>query len=128
MDKEKRIKSVKTSLLKSLPTAAEQVQGHKVRKTLFRSSSTECSSRRCRNRTTISTSSRCLFVDLAEKHETLQAGKKWIDATALRNSMICFSEYQNIHGKIFGGFLMKQAFELASATTKLHAKVGQNIV
>ncbi|CAK9183217.1 unnamed protein product [Ilex paraguariensis] len=36
--------------------------------------------------------------------------------TCLQNSLICQPQQRNIHGRIFGGFLMRRAFELAFAT------------
>ncbi|XP_061989794.1 acyl-coenzyme A thioesterase 2, chloroplastic-like [Rosa rugosa] len=37
--------------------------------------------------------------------------------TCLQNSFICQPQQRNIHGRIFGGFLMRRAFELAFSTT-----------
>lgn len=39
-----------------------------------------------------------------------------IQDTCLQNSLICQPQQRNIHGRIFGGFLMRRAFELAYAT------------
>ena len=36
--------------------------------------------------------------------------------THLENAMICQPQQRNIHGRIFGGFLMHRAFELAFST------------
>ncbi|XP_043721426.1 acyl-coenzyme A thioesterase 2, chloroplastic-like [Telopea speciosissima] len=36
--------------------------------------------------------------------------------TCLENSLICQPQQRNIHGRIFGGFLMNRAFELAFST------------
>ncbi|XP_058183055.1 acyl-coenzyme A thioesterase 4, mitochondrial-like isoform X2 [Rhododendron vialii] len=36
--------------------------------------------------------------------------------TCLENSLMCQPQQRNIHGRIFGGFLMRRAFELAFAT------------
>ncbi|GBG77596.1 hypothetical protein CBR_g24043 [Chara braunii] len=36
--------------------------------------------------------------------------------TQMESTMICMHQEKNIHGKIFGGFLMRQAYELAFAT------------
>lgn len=36
--------------------------------------------------------------------------------TRLENSLICQPQQRNIHGRIFGGFLMHRAFELAFST------------
>lgn len=37
--------------------------------------------------------------------------------TRLENSLICQPQQRNIHGRIFGGFLMHRAFELAFSTS-----------
>ncbi|KAL7106410.1 hypothetical protein ACP275_07G111700 [Erythranthe tilingii] len=39
-----------------------------------------------------------------------------IKETRLQNSLMCQPQQRNIHGRIFGGFLMRRAFELAFAT------------
>ncbi|KAM3289286.1 acyl-coenzyme A thioesterase 2, chloroplastic [Capsicum chacoense] len=39
-----------------------------------------------------------------------------IKDTCLQNSLVCQPEQRNIHGQIFGGYLMRKAFELAYAT------------
>lgn len=36
--------------------------------------------------------------------------------TCLQNSLVCQPQQRNTHGRIFGGFLMRRAFELAFAT------------
>ncbi|KAL6761760.1 HotDog domain-containing protein [Haematococcus lacustris] len=38
-------------------------------------------------------------------------------ATSLENAFVCQPQQRNMHGRIFGGFLMRRAFELAFATT-----------
>ncbi|XP_078152616.1 acyl-coenzyme A thioesterase 2, chloroplastic-like [Carex rostrata] len=42
--------------------------------------------------------------------------------TRLENSIVCQPQQRNLHGRIFGGFLMHRAFELAFSTT--YAFVG----
>ena len=37
----------------------------------------------------------------------------FISSTKMSNTVICHHQYRNIHGRIFGGFLMRQAYELA---------------
>ncbi len=39
--------------------------------------------------------------------------------TALSNALTCQLTHQNTHGRVFGGFLMRKAFELAFATAHL---------
>lgn len=54
-----------------------------------------------------------IFVDmpaLADRDSIL------IKDTCLQNSLICQPQQRNTHGRIFGGFLMRRAFELAFAT------------
>ncbi|GMP48738.1 hypothetical protein CsSME_00015991 [Camellia sinensis var. sinensis] len=41
--------------------------------------------------------------------------------TRLENSLICHPQQRNIHGRIFGGFLMHRAFELAFSTAYVFA-------
>ncbi|XP_028780139.1 acyl-coenzyme A thioesterase 9, mitochondrial-like isoform X2 [Neltuma alba] len=41
--------------------------------------------------------------------------------TRLENSFICQPQQRNIHGRIFGGFLMRRAFELAFSTAYVFA-------
>uniref|UniRef100_A0A7E4URK6 HotDog ACOT-type domain-containing protein n=1 Tax=Panagrellus redivivus TaxID=6233 RepID=A0A7E4URK6_PANRE len=48
----------------------------------------------------------------------LQPNEVDLDDTKMQTVKICFPEFKNIYGKIFGGFLMREAFEVASATTK----------
>jgi acyl-coenzyme A thioesterase 9 len=43
--------------------------------------------------------------------------------TRLENALICQPQQRNLHGRIFGGFLMHRAFELAFSTA--YAFVGQ---
>ncbi|XP_075514805.1 acyl-coenzyme A thioesterase 2, chloroplastic [Primulina tabacum] len=43
--------------------------------------------------------------------------------TRLENSLICQPQQRNIHGRIFGGFLMLRAFELAFSTSYVFAGV-----
>lgn len=44
----------------------------------------------------------------------------WMDETKLKNVIICFPQERNLYSKIFGGFLMRQALELAFANATLH--------
>ncbi|KAM0038037.1 putative thiolester hydrolase [Helianthus debilis subsp. tardiflorus] len=39
-----------------------------------------------------------------------------IQDTCMHNSLVCMPQQRNTHGRIFGGFLMRRAFELAFAT------------
>lgn len=39
----------------------------------------------------------------------------------LENTFTCQPEQRNLHGRIFGGFLMSRAFELAHSTAYLFA-------
>ncbi|KAF6250835.1 HotDog domain-containing protein [Scenedesmus sp. NREL 46B-D3] len=41
--------------------------------------------------------------------------------TSLSNAFVCQPQQRNMHGRIFGGFLMRRAFELAFASTYLFA-------
>lgn len=48
--------------------------------------------------------------------------------TCLQNSFICQPQQRNIHGRIFGGFLMRRAFELAFSTTYAFAGVAPHFL
>ncbi|WIA23382.1 hypothetical protein OEZ85_000142 [Tetradesmus obliquus] len=43
------------------------------------------------------------------------------EETSLSNAFVCQPQQRNMHGRIFGGFLMRRAFELAFASTYLFA-------
>lgn len=49
------------------------------------------------------------------------AGCAFAAATSLSNTFVCQPQQRNMHGRIFGGFLMRRAFELGFATTYLFA-------
>ena len=44
-----------------------------------------------------------------------------MDATALSNTFTCQPQQRNMHGRVFGGFLMRRAYELAFATVHMFA-------
>lgn len=48
--------------------------------------------------------------------------------TCLENSFICQPQQRNIHGRIFGGFLMRRAFELAFSTAYAFAGVAPHFL
>lgn len=48
--------------------------------------------------------------------------------TCLQNSFICQPQQRNIYGRIFGGFLMRRAFELAFSTTYSFAGVAPHFL
>jgi acyl-coenzyme A thioesterase 9 len=51
---------------------------------------------------------------------------KWMRETAFRNTFHMHSQDRNIHGNIFGGYLMKEAFELASICASLFYGCANN--
>jgi len=46
----------------------------------------------------------------------------WMEDTKLKNMIICFPEERNLYNKIFGGFLMRSAFELGWTNACLYSK------
>ncbi|KAL4856193.1 Zinc finger MYND domain-containing protein 10 [Chlorella vulgaris] len=44
-----------------------------------------------------------------------------MDDTSLENTFSCQPQTRNVHGRVFGGFLMRRAFELAHSSTYLFA-------
>ncbi|KAK2144553.1 hypothetical protein LSH36_748g02081 [Paralvinella palmiformis] len=49
------------------------------------------------------------------KHPVKPEGATWMEDTLLKNIHVCFPQERNLYNKIFGGFLMRQAFEMAWA-------------
>lgn len=47
---------------------------------------------------------------------------EWMESTMLKNLVICMPEQRNLYNKIFGGYLMRKAFELAWANAALYCK------
>ena len=45
-----------------------------------------------------------------------------MDESMLKTVRICYPEQKNLYNKIFGGFLMRQAFELAWANACVYSK------
>merc|ERR1712227_210263 len=50
---------------------------------------------------------------------TVPDGALWMEDLKLKNVLVCNPESRNIHNKIFGGWLMRQAVELAWSTACL---------
>jgi len=46
----------------------------------------------------------------------------WMEQTKLKNAIVCFPENRNVHNKVFGGFIMRMAFELAWANASMFSK------
>lgn len=51
------------------------------------------------------------------KSDECPTGAIWMQDAKLTNVIICQPEFENLYNKVFGGFLMRNAFELAWATT-----------
>lgn len=51
----------------------------------------------------------------------------WMEDTKLKNVIICHPEQRNLYNKIFGGFLMRQAYELAWTNACLYSKTTPRI-
>uniref|UniRef100_A0A914PZX2 HotDog ACOT-type domain-containing protein n=1 Tax=Panagrolaimus davidi TaxID=227884 RepID=A0A914PZX2_9BILA len=52
----------------------------------------------------------------------------WMQDAKLKNSIICFPVKQNLYGKIFGGFIMRAAFETAFANVAIISKSRPHIL
>ncbi|KAK8401607.1 hypothetical protein O3P69_001026 [Scylla paramamosain] len=69
-----------------------------------------------------------LFMSLANPKELSFTSKKepensvWMEDTKLKNLIICHPESRNIFNKIFGGYLMRMAFELSLVNAHLFSK------
>ena len=71
-----------------------------------------------------SSGSSSLAVEAAAVAMSGKRNFKWMSNTALKNVLLMHSQDRNIHGKVFGGCLMRQAYELAwvTAVTFLEVK------
>ncbi|XP_061163279.1 acyl-coenzyme A thioesterase 9, mitochondrial-like isoform X1 [Saccostrea echinata] len=54
------------------------------------------------------------------RHRVKPENSVWMEDTILKNLHICFPEARNLYNKIFGGYLMRIAYELAWANAALH--------
>ncbi len=58
---------------------------------------------------------------LSFKARVLPENSRWMESSKLKNIIICQPEYRNRFNKIFGGFTMRQAFELAWANAYVYS-------
>nr|XP_053642235.1 acyl-coenzyme A thioesterase 9, mitochondrial-like isoform X2 [Cherax quadricarinatus]XP_053642236.1 acyl-coenzyme A thioesterase 9, mitochondrial-like isoform X2 [Cherax quadricarinatus] len=69
-----------------------------------------------------------LFMSMANSKELSFSSKKkpensiWLEETKLKNLIICHPEFRNVYNKIFGGYLMRKAFELSWANAFTFSK------
>ncbi|XP_077987731.1 acyl-coenzyme A thioesterase 9, mitochondrial-like [Glandiceps talaboti] len=69
-----------------------------------------------------------LFLDTLDpksitfKARVKPAGSVWMEETGLKTIIVCHPQEKNLYNKVFGGFLMRQAFELAWANAYVHCK------
>lgn len=52
----------------------------------------------------------------------------WMEDSKLKNVIVCHPEQRNLYNKIFGGFLMRQAYELAWANSYLYGNATPRCV
>lgn len=67
-----------------------------------------------------------LLINQASSHPSVQSSKTaddmtqqptiWMERTVFQNTKFMHLQNRNIHGKIFGGYIMRAAFELAWVT------------
>ena len=65
---------------------------------------------------------------LSFKARVKPTNSQWMEDAKLKNLIICQPENRNRFNKIFGGFIMRQAFELAWANTYVYGKCRPYIV
>jgi acyl-coenzyme A thioesterase 9 len=51
----------------------------------------------------------------------------WMEDAMLKNVVVCFPEQRNLYNKIFGGFLMRQAYEIAWINASMFSKTVPKI-
>ena len=59
---------------------------------------------------------------LSFKARVLPENSIWMDSAKMKNIVVCQPENRNRFNKIFGGFLMRQAYELAWANTYVYTR------
>ncbi|XP_065185657.1 acyl-coenzyme A thioesterase 9, mitochondrial-like [Sycon ciliatum] len=52
----------------------------------------------------------------------LPEGSVWMSDTRMSSVRLCHPQHRNMHNKIFGGYLMRQAFELAWASVSVYTQ------
>jgi acyl-coenzyme A thioesterase 9 len=60
--------------------------------------------------------------------DRLPPNHKAMSDSKLENVVVCFPVKRNMYGKIFGGYLMRTAFETALANAALFSKCRPNIM
>ncbi|XP_075217761.1 acyl-coenzyme A thioesterase 9, mitochondrial-like isoform X2 [Lycorma delicatula] len=66
--------------------------------------------------------------DVTLSRKILVENSKWMKDTELSNVLFSHPEDRNLHNKVFGGFLMRQALELAFMTAFVHCKLRPKLV
>ncbi|KAL1541007.1 Acyl-coenzyme A thioesterase 2, chloroplastic [Salvia divinorum] len=96
----------------------------KVRKGKLRDEESEIENREMNNFEALLAEGRisCDMPALADRDSIL------LKYTCLENSLICQPQQRNIHGRIFGGFLMHRAFELAFSTAYAFAGIMPSFI
>lgn len=59
----------------------------------------------------------------AFSNRVLLDGQIWMESCKLKSAMTAMPEHRNIHGKLFGGHIMRKGFELAMANVQLVTRV-----
>ncbi|KAI8818631.1 HotDog domain-containing protein [Fimicolochytrium jonesii] len=67
------------------------------------------------------------YLDPTYKRE-MPSNVQWMKDTVQQNLVMCMPQDRNIHGNVFGGYLLRLAFELASSTGMIFAKSRANFV
>uniref|UniRef100_A0A915AJC2 HotDog ACOT-type domain-containing protein n=1 Tax=Parascaris univalens TaxID=6257 RepID=A0A915AJC2_PARUN len=66
--------------------------------------------------------------NLSFRHRVLPPNHEWIDESKLKNAIICFPSQRSVYNKVFGGYIMRIAFELAWANAAMYSKERADIV
>lgn len=61
-------------------------------------------------------------VNSLQGEQRLPSGAMWMESTKMTSVRLCHPQHRNIHNKIFGGYLMRNAFELAWTVASVHTK------
>lgn len=69
-----------------------------------------------------------LYMKQSDKEGSSPENSVWMEDTGMQSVLLMQPQDRNIHNKVFGGYLMRRAYELAHATGSVFAKSNVNLL
>ncbi|CAO3633916.1 unnamed protein product [Mucor hiemalis] len=69
-----------------------------------------------------------LYMKHSDNQDSSPENTVWMEDTRMQSVLLMQPQDRNIHNKVFGGYLMRRAYELAHATGSLFAKSNVNLL